>query len=70
MTASLIIKSERTDQWYTAGLKICEKEFGGKRWTREGVKYGFFGDVEVISKTAFSILVANIDACDKDTLKE
>jgi hypothetical protein len=36
----------------------------------EGVKYGFFGNLEVISKTAFSILAANIDTCDKDTVKE
>merc|ERR1712039_983028 len=36
----------------------------------EGVKYGFFGNLEVISKTAFSILTANIDTCDKDTVKE
>merc|ERR1712151_332778 len=36
----------------------------------EGVKYGFFGNLEEISKTAFSILAANIDTCDKDTVKE
>jgi len=36
----------------------------------EGVKYGFFGNLEVISKTAFSILAANIDKCDKDTVKD
>ena len=27
----------------------------------EGVKYGFFGHLEVFSKVAFSILLANID---------
>ena len=36
----------------------------------EGVKYGFFGNLEVISKTAFSILLANVDVCDKDTMKD
>jgi len=36
----------------------------------EGVKYGFFGNLEVISKTAFSILAANIDTCDSDTVKD
>jgi len=36
----------------------------------EGVKYGFFGNLEVISKTAFSILVANLDSCDTDTVAD
>ena len=36
----------------------------------EGVKYGFFGNLEVISKTVFSILAANIEKCDKHTVKE
>ena len=36
----------------------------------EGVKYGCFGNLEVISKTAFSIPLANVDACDKDTMKD
>merc|ERR1712050_443866 len=36
----------------------------------EGVKYGFFGNLEVFSKTAFSILLANIDTCDKVTVKD
>ena len=36
----------------------------------ESVKYGFFGNLEVISKTAFSSLTANIDTCDKDTVKD
>merc|ERR1712113_866596 len=31
--------------------------------------YGFFGNLEVISKTAFSILYANIEKCDTDTVK-
>ena len=35
----------------------------------ESVKYGFFGNLKVISKTAFSILAVNIDTCDKDTVK-
>merc|ERR1711953_934134 len=34
----------------------------------EGVKYGFFGNLEVMSKVAFSILLANIDTCDKKTV--
>ena len=34
------------------------------------VKYGFFGNLEVISKTVFSILAANIEKCDKHTVKE
>ena len=29
----------------------------------EGVEYGFFGNLEVFSKTAFSILLANVDTC-------
>ena len=33
----------------------------------ESVKYGLFGNLEVISKTAFSILAVNTDRCDKDT---
>ena len=28
----------------------------------------FFGNLEVLSKTAFSILAANVDKCDKDTV--
>merc|ERR1712190_531611 len=36
----------------------------------EGVKYGFFGNLEVISKTAFSILAANVDTCDKKTVAD
>ena len=36
----------------------------------EGVEYGFFGNLEVISKTVFSILAANIEKCDKHTMKE
>ena len=35
----------------------------------EKVKYGFFGNLEVMDKTAFSILVANIDTCSTDTVK-
>ena len=35
----------------------------------EGVKYDFFGNLEVSSKTAFSILLANIDKCQYDTYK-
>merc|ERR1712150_101304 len=34
----------------------------------ESVKYGFFGNLEVISKTAFSILTANLDTCNKKTV--
>merc|ERR1712190_165999 len=34
----------------------------------EKVKYGFFGNLEVISKTAFSILLANVDTCNTDTV--
>jgi len=36
----------------------------------EGVKYGFFGNLEVFSKTAFSILLANIDTCSHTTVKD
>ena len=38
---------------------------GGFLINCEGVKYGFFGNLEVSSKTAFSILLANMN----DTLK-
>ena len=34
----------------------------------EDVRYGFSGNLEVISKTPFSILLANIDICDKKTV--
>jgi hypothetical protein len=34
----------------------------------EGVDYGFFGNLEVFSKTAFSILIANIDTCKHKTV--
>ena len=34
------------------------------------MKCGFFGNLEVISKIAFSILALNIDTCDKDTVKD
>ena len=34
----------------------------------EKVKYGFFGNLEVLDKTAFSILAANIDSCSNDTI--
>jgi len=34
----------------------------------EKVKYGFFGNLEVLDKTAFSILAANIDSCSSDTV--
>jgi len=40
-----------------AFLQNCEK-----------VDYGFFGNLEVFSKTAFSILVANIDVCKHKTV--
>ena len=33
------------------------------------MKYGFFGNLEVSSKTAFSILLANINKCQYDTVK-
>ena len=33
----------------------------------EKVKYGFFGNLEIFDKTAFSVLVANIDSCSKTT---
>ena len=36
----------------------------------ESVKYGFFKNLEVISQIAFSILLANVDTCDKDTVKD
>lgn len=32
-----------------------------------GVQYGFFGNMEVFSKTAFSTLLENIDDCKADT---
>jgi len=34
----------------------------------EKVKYGFFGNLEVFDKVAFSTLVANIDSCSKATV--
>ena len=34
----------------------------------ESVKYGFFGNLAVISKTAFGILTANMDTCYTDTV--
>ena len=34
----------------------------------EKVKYGFFGNLENFDKTAFSVLVANIDSCSKTTV--
>ena len=34
----------------------------------EKVKYGFFGNLEIFDKTAFSVLVANIDSCSKTTV--
>lgn len=36
---------------------------GGFLQNCESVDYGFFGNLEVFSKTAFSILVANVDRC-------
>lgn len=36
---------------------------GGFLQNCEGVDYGFFGNLEVFSKTAFSTLVANVDRC-------
>ena len=33
------------------------------------MKYGFFGNLEVSSKTACSMLLANINKCQYDTLK-
>ena len=35
----------------------------------EGVEYGFSGNLEVFSKTAFSILLANVDTCKTKTVK-
>ena len=35
----------------------------------EGVEYGFSGNLEVFSKTAFSILLANIHICKTKTVK-
>ena len=34
------------------------------------MKYGFFGNLEVISKKVFSIFAANIEKCDKHTVKD
>jgi len=34
----------------------------------EGVKYGFFGNLEVISKSAFSIFLANLETCKTKTV--
>merc|ERR1739844_124429 len=34
------------------------------------VKYGFFGSLEVFSKTAFSILLANLETCKHDTVSD
>ena len=34
----------------------------------EKVKYGFFGNLEVCDKRAFSVLVANIDSASTDTV--
>lgn len=36
----------------------------------EAVDYGFFGNLEVFSKTAFSILIANVDTCKKSTVSD
>ena len=41
---------------------------GGFLVNCEKVKYGFFGNLEVFDKTAFSILAANIDSCSKTTV--
>jgi len=41
---------------------------GGFMVNCEKVKYGFFGNLEVTDKTAFSILAANIDSCSTDTV--
>jgi len=43
---------------------------GGFLQNCEGVNYGFFGNLEVFSKTAFSILVANVDKCKTDTVSD
>lgn len=43
---------------------------GGFLQNCEGVDYGFFGNLEVFSKTAFSILVANVDKCKTDTVSD
>jgi hypothetical protein len=43
--------------WNGAFLQNCEK-----------VDFGFFGNLEVVSKTAFSILIANIDTCKHKTV--
>ena len=40
---------------------------GGFLVNCEKVKYGFFGNLENFDKTAFSVLVANIDSCSKTT---
>jgi len=42
---------------------------GGFLANCEGVEYGFFGNLEVFSKTAFSILLANVDTCKTKTVK-
>jgi len=41
---------------------------GGFLANCEGVKYGFFGNLEVFSKTAFSILLSNLDTCKHKTV--
>ena len=41
---------------------------GGFLVNCEKVKYGFFGNLEIFDKTAFSVLVANIDSCSKTTV--
>jgi len=41
---------------------------GGFLVNCEKVKYGFFGNLEVFDKVAFSILLANIDSCSKTTV--
>ena len=42
---------------------------GGFLANCEGVEYGFFANLEVVSKTAFSISLANVDTCETKTVK-
>ena len=44
--------------------KVCQPD-QGRPSEKKGVKYGLFGNLEVKSNTAFSILLANIDTLDK-----
>merc|ERR1712241_511580 len=47
-------------------LRPCASEGGSYYVNCPYVKYGFFGNLEVFSKTAFSTLLTNLDSCKAD----